>query len=94
MLERDIEAYLRKEVLKLGGKAYKFKSPGTKGVPDRLVILPGGISFFIETKRPGEKPRPDQVIQITKLRALGQTVDVLDTKEKIDKYLSKYRKGQ
>ena len=40
MLEKDIEEKLRNKVKKLGGKAYKFVSPGNAGVPDRLVILP------------------------------------------------------
>ena len=90
--EKDIESYLVAEVKKLKGKSYKWVSPGTVGVPDRLVFLPGGISFIIELKRPGEKTRPNQDRQISILKGLGQIVDVLDTKEKIDKYLDKYRK--
>ena len=35
--------------------AYKFVSPGNAGVPDRVVILQGGKSGFVELKRPGEK---------------------------------------
>lgn len=37
----------------LGGKAYKWVSPGNPGVPDRICILPGGRVVFIEMKRPG-----------------------------------------
>ncbi|PTY76230.1 nuclease, partial [Heyndrickxia sporothermodurans] len=37
MRERDIEIYLRDEVKKIKGRAYKFESPGNAGVPDRLV---------------------------------------------------------
>ena len=39
--EKDIEKYLRDEIKKVGGIAYKFVSPGNSGVPDRLVLLPG-----------------------------------------------------
>ncbi|PTY76688.1 nuclease, partial [Heyndrickxia sporothermodurans] len=60
MRERDIEIYLRDEVKKIKGRAYKFESPGNAGVPDRLVILPGGRVFFIELKAPGKKSRPLQ----------------------------------
>ncbi len=42
MLEKMIEQKLRNEVKALGGRAYKFVSPGNDGVPDRLVVLPGG----------------------------------------------------
>ena len=40
MLENELEKKLRDKVKKLGGKAYKFVSPGNAGVPDRLVVLP------------------------------------------------------
>ena len=49
--EKSIEEYLRDQVRKIGGKAYKFVSPGNAGVPDRLVVLPGGdlvMSGFLE----------------------------------------------
>lgn len=41
MRESKIEAHLRREVTKAGGKVYKFTSPGRRNVPDRLVIWPG-----------------------------------------------------
>ncbi len=50
MLERDIERRLVDGVKKLGGRAYKWVSPGSNGVPDRIVILPGGKIIFIELK--------------------------------------------
>ena len=40
MLEKDIESKLRNKVKLLGGRAYKFVSPGNAGTPDRLVVLP------------------------------------------------------
>ena len=75
--EREVEAILRDEVRRHGGQAYKFTSPGTKGVPDRIVCLPHGVLIFVELKRHGEKPRPDQEAQIRKLRAIGQGVMVV-----------------
>ena len=41
MREKDIEKILVAEVRKLGGRAYKWVSPGNDGVPDRIVIFPG-----------------------------------------------------
>lgn len=78
--EAPIEAHLVKAVKAAGGHAYKFVSPGRKGVPDRLVILPGGRLVFVECKAPGQKPRPDQQREHERLRALGCEVVVLDSK--------------
>ena len=75
--EAEVEAMLRMEVKRHGGYAYKFVSPGTRGVPDRIVCLPHGTVVFVELKKHGEKPRPDQVVQIGRLRRLGQTVHVV-----------------
>ena len=87
MLESEIEKYLVKKIKDLGGKAYKFISPGNSGVPDRLVLLPGRI-FFVELKAPGKEPRPLQVMQINKIKKLGQTVYVVDSKQKVDDLLN------
>lgn len=45
MQEKTVEQRLREEVQKMGGKAYKLESPGTTGMPDRLLCLPGGRSY-------------------------------------------------
>lgn len=87
MRERDIEAYLRERVKALGGWAAKWVSPGNNGVPDRLVILPGGRIVMAELKAPGRKPDPLQVVQHKRLRALGCDVRVIDSKEQVDDML-------
>lgn len=50
VLERDIERKLGNEIKKLGGLYYKFTSPNLPGVPDRIVIMPGGRVIFVELK--------------------------------------------
>ena len=90
MLEREIEAYLTREVAKRGGKAYKFVSPGNAGVPDRLVCLPGNKMFFVELKATGQTPRPLQVAQIRKIKSLGCRVFVVDSKESVDETLAQW----
>ncbi len=50
MRERAIEAKLRREVLKVGGLCIKLPSSLYNGIPDRMVLLPGGRVFFIELK--------------------------------------------
>lgn len=51
-LEKDIEGRLRRMVEHYGGKCLKFTCPGWRGVPDRIVLLPGGVVIFVEMKRP------------------------------------------
>lgn len=85
MLEKTIEAHLVKRVKESGGIAYKFTSPQRRSVPDRLVLLPGGGIEFVELKAPGKKPTPMQLREHERLRGLGFTVLVLDSKEKIDR---------
>lgn len=53
MYESAFERKLGDYIKSLGGKVYKWVSPGTSGVPDRIAILPGGKVIFIEVKRPG-----------------------------------------
>lgn len=89
MRERDIEIYLRDQVKKIKGRAYKFESPGNSGVPDRLVLLPGGRVFFIELKAPGKKSRPLQVAQQRKIASLGCEVLEIDSFEKVDRFIEK-----
>lgn len=83
MRERDLERYTTMVIKSYGGLALKFISPGYAGVPDRLVLLPGGKMCFMELKAPGRKPRPMQVRRIEQLRALGFKVYVVDGKEEI-----------
>ena len=82
--EKTIEAALVKEVKRRGGICPKFTSPGSNGVPDRMVLLPGGRIGFVEVKAPGEKPRPLQVHRHKQLRRLGFKVYVLDGPEQIE----------
>ena len=56
MREKDIEKELAARTKTMGGIAPKFISPGFDGMPDRLVLLPGGRMGFVELKAPGRKP--------------------------------------
>lgn len=78
MRERVIEQKFTKAVKSKGGVCWKFTSPGTTGVPDRIVLMPKGRIAFVEVKAPGEKPRPLQLSRHKLLRRLGFRVYVLD----------------
>ena len=71
MRERDIEKILVEGVRKLGGKAFKFVSPGNDGVPDRIIIMPGGRVYFVELKTEVGRLSGRQKIQIRALTRLG-----------------------
>ena len=81
--EKTIEQALIKAVKSYGGIAVKLVSPGFAGMPDRLVLLPGGRLGFVEVKAPGRKPRAIQEVRHKQLRQLGFKVYVLDNKEQI-----------
>lgn len=83
MLESMIESRLRQEAKNRGGMALKFISPGMNGVPDRIVLMPGGKMAFVELKAPGKAPRALQEKRIRQLRKLGFLVYVLDDTERI-----------
>lgn len=86
--EKATEAYLRDEVKARGGRSYKWVSPGSSGVPDRIIIKPGGGVFFVELKSEGQKSTPQQQRRQEELRALGCTVYAdIDTKAKVREVL-------
>lgn len=83
MREKEIERQLRVAVRAMGGIAPKLVSPGLDGMPDRLVLLPGGRMAFVELKAPGKKSRPLQLRRHGMLRRLGFQVFVLDDPTRI-----------
>jgi len=93
MEEKKIERRLVRMTSQMGGMALKFVSPGCDGVPDRLVLLPGGKVGFVELKAPGKKPRPLQVRRISQIRGLGFPVFVVDGTEQITEVLQKIKGG-
>lgn len=52
MIEADIEMLFRWHVERLGGKTWKFESPGRRGASDRIACLPNGETWFVELKHP------------------------------------------
>lgn len=93
MLEKDIEKKLVNGVRQLGGKAFKWVSPGNTGVPDRIVILPKGRIIFVELKTETGTVRPVQKNMISFLRNLGCDVRVLKGIEEVNKFLEGIKNG-
>ena len=78
MREKQIEQKLVRAVKARGGICPKLVCPGLDGMPDRIMLIPGGCMCFVEVKAPGKKPRPLQLSRHRLLRRLGFRVYVLD----------------
>ena len=83
MKEKTIEKKLIIAAKDMGGIAPKFMSPGFDGMPDRVVLLPGGRMGFVEVKVPGKVPRPLQEARHRMLQRLGFKVYLLDAVDQI-----------
>ena len=79
-IEKDIERWLGNQLKKMGCIYMKFVSPGNDGVPDRIVVLPGGAIIFVELKATTGKLMANQRVQISRLRKQGALVFVLTGK--------------
>ena len=77
MRESEIESILVSEIRREGGKAYKWVSPGNSGVPDRIIIMPGGRISFVELKTEVGRPTGLQWAQIRRLSQMGCDVEVV-----------------
>lgn len=85
-LESSIERQLKRTVegLEDGIMCLKFESPGMSGVPDRIILLPGGHTVFVELKQPGKHERARQEYVQQKIRDAGFAVySGVDSPEKI-----------
>ena len=88
MLEKDIEKFLTDNIKKLGGRSYKFVSPGNSGVPDRIIFLPGGRIYFVELKTKKGYPSALQKLQRRRFKELGHEVYLLYGMEDVRVFLN------
>lgn len=90
MRETTLEQKLIKRIRQEGGLCLKWVSPGFTGVPDRIVLLPGGRILFVEVKRPGTKDgmstRQKRVAE--QLVGLGFTVIRMNSMDDIEEALA------
>lgn len=95
MLESEVEKKLCKRVKnELHGRALKFVSPGFNGVPDRIVLVPIGRIFFVETKAPGKNLRKLQKWVRGLIQGLGFTVLRVDTLEKVNDFIRQVQENE
>ncbi len=82
--EKQIETYLVKRAFKANWLIFKFTSPNNRGVPDRLAILPGGDTIYIEVKRATGKLSALQERMIRTIKRKGARVYVVYSREQVD----------
>ena len=75
---------MRERCKALGWMCIKLTSQYQRGLPDRLILMPGGCVCFAEIKTTGKKPTALQRVTHERLRALGYRVEVVDTTESLD----------
>lgn len=78
MLEKDIERKVCDYAKKRGCLVRKFTSPAHRSVHDRIIVAPGGIVGFLEFKRPGNRPTPQQAHEIKLFADQGCHSDWVD----------------
>lgn len=89
MNEKILEKKLREKIKNRDGMALKFVPTFYKGAPDRIVLLPGGKTVWVELKTTGQKLRPIQEVRKKELENLGYKVFVVDSQETLDDFLRK-----
>lgn len=85
--EHKIAQVLKQRIVALGGECRKISWEGRANAPDLLILI-NGQHFFVETKAPGQVPRPAQTREFERLRTLGGcAVIVISCPEEIDNFL-------
>ena len=100
MRESKVEDALHSRIEQLGGEWRRAKWIGRSNAPDDYIMLlpycysdrrgnrhnhPGFVGW-VEAKAPKKGPRPGQVREHNRMRALGAQVLVINSFELIDKY--------
>lgn len=85
--EKFLEDKLRKAIKRKGGLALKFTSPGTVGVPDRLIIMPGDKLYLVEMKCPDGEISPLQDAMQRLIQIIGTPVHNIFNETELNKFL-------
>ena len=87
MKEKIVENHFVWAVERIGGKTWKFTSPGRKGVADRIACLPDGATWFVELKTKGGRLSELQKMFMSDMALLQQNYACLWTIGQIDEWV-------
>lgn len=85
--EKAIERYLVEQASNNGLLCLKYYNPNMAGYPDRLLLIPGGKTYWVELKSKGKKPSQLQSRRMAELIAMGFPVAVIDSKDAVDELI-------
>lgn len=89
--EGRVQKYAKDRFEALGGLVRKIVYEGRNGAPDLLVLLPGGIIWFVEVKKDeSTKPDPHQLREHERMRKRGANVFVVGSIKQIDTLIADY----
>lgn len=69
--EKDLEKWFVEMIGLLGGECLKMEVRGRRGWPDRICIMPGGITAYVELKARNGRMSRAQEIKGALLREMG-----------------------
>lgn len=87
MRENLIEKALVAAVKRHGGLCWKLVSPGTRGVPDRIVMTSDGRTIYVETKAPMREMSEIQKHRYRQLQDRKHQVAKLDSLESVGQFV-------
>lgn len=91
MSEKAIERYLVERIKDLGGICLKYSNQHRVGYPDRVCLLPWGVTLWVELKSKGQTLRTIQLQRIQEMSKIGHIVHVCDSKEAVDNVIASIR---
>ncbi len=90
--EKDVERYLVNQASSKGWIPLKYSSGITTGYPDRCILLPGGITVWVEVKTTGMKPSALQKVRLKQLSGMGFIAVVIDSRAQVDRFFQQLQK--
>ena len=85
--EKPLERKIKILVERKGGQCIKLVSMFFTGLPDRMVLMPGGRVYFAEMKTTGEDLSPRQKLVRALLQKLGFSVYKIDSEETLKNFI-------
>lgn len=90
MRELNVEKYFVRQVKRRmpGARVYKLTCRGKTGMHDRMVLF-DGHTFFVEVKKPNEKPRATQYRRFKEVRDTGNFTAWVNDKRSVDRTITR-----
>lgn len=93
--EKQVESRLNFEVKKLNGISIKLLPFHYAGLPDRIILLPMGVLYFVEVKKPkGGKVSPVQKYVHEQFLKIGFKVRIICNYDQINELINEYKNTQ